>query len=44
MPDEYMEYADRLIVGSDEELSEMLERDARRYNRAFPEEEEASLR
>jgi len=44
MLDEYREHADRLIAGADEELSDAMERDARRYNKAFLEEEEASLR
>ena len=44
MLDDYREQADRLTAGADEELSEAMERDARRYNKAFSEEEEASLR
>ena len=43
MPDEYRERADRLIGPEEEDLSEKMERDARRYNKAFTEEEEASI-
>ena len=42
MPNEYRENADRLINEEDETLSGAIERDARRYNKAFTEEEEAS--
>ena len=43
MPDEYYETADRLTYPDSEEAFAELERDARRYNKAFGEEEEASL-
>ena len=42
MKDEYRENADRLIGEDDEMLYSAVERDARRYNKAFTEEEEAS--
>lgn len=41
MPDEYTEQADRLILEDDELIYSTVERDARRYNKAFTEEEEA---
>ena len=41
MTDEYRERADRL-VDEDDALYSAIERDARRYNKAFDEEEEAS--
>jgi hypothetical protein len=43
MPDEYREEADRLIGADDESVYSAMERDARRYDKAY-EEEEASLR
>ena len=44
MPDEYKEYADSLIDSGDDSVFISMERDARRYSRAFDEEEEASLK
>lgn len=41
MPDEYREEAIRLGAEDDEALYSAIERDARRYNKAFTEEEEA---
>ncbi len=41
MPDEYTRKADELIGEEDEALFGAIERDARRYNKAFTEEEEA---
>lgn len=41
MQDEYREYAERLQDAYREEMFAFLERDARRYNKAFSEEEEA---
>ena len=41
MSDAYREEADRLIPEDDEALYGAIERDARRYNKAFTEEEEA---
>lgn len=41
MPDEYTEQADRLISEDEELIYGAVERDARRYNKAFTEEEEA---
>jgi len=43
MNDEYTEKADELIGSHDEAIYDEMERDARRYNRAFTEEEEASM-
>ena len=43
MIDEYREKADSLIDEGDEEVFSAMERDARRYSRAFAEEEEAEL-
>lgn len=40
MQDEYLEYAEYL-VGEDDEAFAFVERDARRYNKAFNEESEA---
>lgn len=42
MPDEYTRTADLLIGEDDEMLFGAIERDARRYNKAFTEEEEAT--
>ena len=42
MPDEYSCTADLLIGEDDEALFGTIERDARRYNKAFTEEEEAA--
>lgn len=41
MQDEYREYAERLQGFDSEEAFALLERDSRRYNKAFTEEEEA---
>lgn len=41
--EKYREYADTLIDGADGEILSAVERDARRYNKAFEEEEEASI-
>lgn len=41
MPDEYRMTADALVGGDDEQIFSAIERDARRYNKAFAEEEEA---
>ena len=42
MPDEYTE-KDALLVDDEDAVFSALERDARRYSRAFDEEEEARL-
>lgn len=39
MTDEYLAAADALTADDDEALSDAFERDARRYNKAFTEEE-----
>lgn len=44
MPDEYREEADRLLGDEDEVVYSAMERDARRYDKAYDEEQEASLR
>ena len=41
MTEDYTEEAVRLSYGDDEALYAAIERDARRYNKAFTEEEEA---
>ena len=43
MSDEFTQKADMLIKEDEDGLFDALERDARRYSRAFEEEEEASL-
>lgn len=43
MNDEYREKADSLVYEGDESILSAMERDARRYDRAFDEEEEACL-
>lgn len=41
MPDDYIRTADQLIGEDGDALFSEIERDARRYNKAFTEEEEA---
>lgn len=41
---EFFAFADNAVLSDGEHVSRALERDARRYNRAFTEEEEVRLR